>query len=134
MELELKHLCAYVPYNIKIVELNSIDDPYGGGNIIGFLTHRNLDDIFVKKDRFVPLLLPMRELFNSEYKKSGKNYNWVMGEQIGHIFENNMSISPENVLFFKEIISITEWLLANHFDIYNLIENGLAWNKLTKTL
>lgn len=143
MELELKHLAHYLPfgfkvlraYNKEIMLLNGISAPYtieavelynyencallafGGGKIDEY-------------DDFKPILRPLSDLtkeieHNGEkfvpYIKLYNDYPRLTKSEIGFL---NDLIDKTLEIEYRIVQKLLEW----HFDIHNLIENGLAIN------
>lgn len=127
-KLTIKELCAYLPYGIdisingKIQKLNSIDSEaklvcYGWGNA-GLI---DTDDV-------KPLLRPLSSL-TEEIEHNGERfipinnlkhlYGWdyLWYEVLGEITNFNV-----NKLKYACLKLLLEW----HFDVFGLIERGLA--------
>lgn len=106
MKLELKHLAPYLPYGAKIL--------YNGDNTV-----RELLLLDTCRDSyehiFKPLLIPLSEIPQELFQKSG--FSTV-----------NMMLSAID----RQFVPVWFWndLLKLHFDVFNLIPQGLALNKL----
>jgi len=124
MKLELKHLVGYLPYNAKILDF------VNGGNCI-------INDTYVLEPKNChrcltfaeetekPILRPLSDLTKenvlemiecSDFESIYFNEN-----PIDLIF-----INTEDKTYLSDIIRNMDFLFKNHFDIYGLIENGLA--------
>jgi hypothetical protein len=128
MKLELKHLAPYLPYGLNINE--------GGVN-------RELTGIKIKKDgslcvnydsimyaalgNFKPVLRPLSDLSKELKLKDGSRL--YPSEQLGIssididgiVYDGNEHYGI-NYLFYTHIKALLEW----HFDVFGLIEKGLA--------
>ena len=123
MKLEIKHLAGYLPYGLNT--------KYQLSGVIGLITEQR-DEVRDKKltsDNcdFVlkfckPILRPLSDLDIHEFR-SNKNYPDLEVSQ-GSI-DKLFKIEIGNDLQCFDI-SIFEYLFERHFDIYGLIENGLA--------
>lgn len=130
--MELKYLLAYAPFNIKGLVGNTQRD----------LTAISLDSEFifltsykgsrVKQmagiEQFKPILKPMKCLsqdIETMRELITITDGWVSEEENYHQFlyncMNDIAIYPRNVNN-----AIQELFLKNHYDIFNLIPNGLA--------
>ena len=128
MKLEIKHLTSYLPYglNIKDVKHGSVFEA------LHFITTPNQDFSLFKgnfdqliKDKYLkPILFPLSSLtkediknfyqFNKDYFKSVDWKGWA-----------------EDLIFFIKTkqpfqLSQFEYLLSKKFDVFGLIEAGLA--------
>ena len=121
MKLELKHLAPYLPYNVEsrdhsntIYRLNLTIENYGRfiGNYADKMILRPLSDL--KDELFIELndkFFIGTIIINDEYS-------------ITHfMYELNNGIF--RMQFWKGV-QIYNWLLSKHFDIFGLIEKGLA--------
>ena len=133
MELELKHLAGYLPYGLKYIdkdsgkvkimktlssEINMVD--FGWGNAHVFNEFKpilrplsDLDEIIeYGGEKFVPI----DWIENKYYTLSLHKECEKLLEKGGYLWINHIS----HLL----ISHLYEW----HFDVHNLIENGLAIN------
>lgn len=145
MKLELKHLVGYLPYELKGI---SKEEYLGIETIKGFSTYgrqsainiiTTIDDIDM--ELFKPILRPLSDLVKEievngdkfvpiEYFEIGddNNYSIDFGNGNTNLIKDLESISKHkstfDIQFLPKIISdkLIEW----HFDIYGLIEAGLA--------
>lgn len=121
-KLELKHLAAYLPYGLKIMaggiitKIFSINTDY---NTLKYVDSEG-EPYNTAIWRIKPILRPLSEIVNviNEFEQMeyyGSNYK--NGEMIdGFSFGGILKLS----------INDYQKLLSLHFDIYNLIESGLA--------
>ena len=149
MELEIKHLAPYLPYGLKIkirshkpIMHAHFDGLIWGISISDVLksTHnskailRPLSDltkeIEVNGEKFVPI----ERLFELEYpaNKGGKYHsyyyfketNYTICSHYGSIYD--MRVYTNSELIFKQKYWIAQKLFEWHFDVFGLIEAGLA--------
>ena len=114
MKLELKHLAGYLPYELKGFNQNK--------KIVYFTLS---DGRYLLDRNFKPVLRPLSDLTKEnvvdmiEYSDFESVY-----------FNSNPSdlifINTEDKIYLSDILKNTEFLLKNHFDIYGLIDAGLA--------
>lgn len=110
MNLEIKHLCGYLPYGLGIIGLSEYDSP--DPNIITM----NADTIQqVVNGYFKPLLRPLSSMTDDE--KADVN-------MIYHLMTDNLDYA----------IKLLDYYYQKHFDIHGLIENGLAIDLTTLKL
>ena len=111
MKLELKHLAPYLPYGLRL-QINVFDQALVDGIMVGVNSkeiefseiRKTITDSFVY-DLCIPILLPLSDINDGE--------------------ENTVeSIS-------KCCYSYVQYLISNHFDVFGLIEKGLAIDKNT---
>ncbi|SBV91801.1 hypothetical protein [uncultured Dysgonomonas sp.] len=148
MELELKHLAPYFPYGLKGIAYVSKDIALDNVDIIGC----NRSELYCKytSERYKnmsgarkwfdlyeikPLLLPMSSLY-TEITHNGKTFipwkelDWgSWNDEIGYIVSAEYGENPRvaiNVLdFIDDYYKLLEW----HFDVFGLIDKGLALDK-----
>jgi hypothetical protein len=123
MELKLEDLAPYLPYGLKAVCSQDID---------GVLyKHINLTKRFYSMPtailtNFKPILRPLADLKTS--------HNIFKDKSICFIDEsdNGGSFTIDDIYFKYQESSFSDWrnayllLLENHFDVFGLIEKGLA--------
>jgi hypothetical protein len=101
MKLELKHLAGYLPYDLK------------GFNQNNKIVYFTLSDGRYLLDRnFKPILRPLSDLTQD-------NADFLSGD-------GYMAVCEECVYIDEMRYSDVLKLIERHFDIYGLIENGLA--------
>lgn len=117
MSLELKHLAAYLPYNL------SISDEYGNISILNCIDIEEIDGIELK-----PILYPKTHLRNLQNEIL---IRWGCGlperAKVKWIKEmiDNMEYSAYVALRYDEVV----FMLEHHIDVFNLISNNLAIDK-----
>lgn len=155
MKLELKHLAGYLPYGLELQYVDcitsrkrrailtgiskiDIETTYKrkikgcSGDLIGWEGNNNTEEIKVKPilrplsnitkeievngEKFVPI----KNIFGSSLSMQGFNH-YVNSFNNG--FE--LTMTKGNKTFYADFIQYQK-LLEWHFDIYGLIENGLA--------
>jgi len=111
MKLELKHLAPYLPYKLQIVyedyacELEGLDT-----HIDSVIVERvNCDLEYIK-----PILRPLSDLNKEEYADFKHKYNLREIEDWNNANPNSWSLECAIRLF------------QMHFDVFGLIEKGLA--------
>lgn len=141
MKLELKHIAPYLPYGLKKLKTskgNFTCDP--DITKIEDVTISSINDLFKKRYHVKsckPLLLPLSALTEPMEDGSvpidifaqiyfGGSFSKNL-EGLKEEFINNILYSPIGVVSFE----IVEKLFAWHFDVYGLIESGLAIDKRT---
>lgn len=148
-ELLFKALCGYLPYKLKlkalkrryrayngcrtlteIFELYSVSNSWNPDVFIGIdgpVGFYNIDD-------FKPLLLPLSHL-TEEIEHNGERF--VPVEKLKWMFDledldHHLVIEFETkITMLKNCMDIIEKLFEWHFDVYGLIEKGLAIDKTT---
>lgn len=148
MKLELKHLAPYLPYRLKVKDAHN-------GKIHTITTGETLDYVFFYCSTNKPHLAFLRPLsdLTKEIEVNGKKFipimviyggenyreydftidvveNPILGKRIeisvigigSPCFIFGLKNPAYNLLTFDNWQLLYEW----HFDIYNLIENGLA--------
>ena len=139
MELELKHVAPYLPYALKIQGVNDGNvyiDPLTG--II-----KKEDTVFVDTDKYRDYLFAIKPIFRplpdlaKEIEHDGKKFIPIV--QLGRLTSSNVNIQDtfqferlykallRDIMITKKIGLIhVEALFEWHFDIFGLIEQGLA--------
>ena len=110
MKLELKHLAPYLPYELKILNGKEYDIVNGIDNKTVISLFRGHLENFSTIENVKPILRPLSDLteeYSNSCNYSHKDFKW------GIINKN---------------ISVLVWdsLLKNHFDVFGLIDAGLA--------
>lgn len=130
-KLELKHLAPYLPYGLKILYNHNKVNTF-----VEVLNNENWLYIDDKKDiyytDFKPIFRPLSDLFNGHYEYILDEFSEVSLESFKIAFLSKLK--PLNT-FDKINYTIVIKLFENHFDVFGLIEKGLAIdiNKLAKT-
>lgn len=128
MELELKHLAAYLPYNLKVqYVVRGVVEETG---VITKITH-NEDDTHPTRVgiyyancehiwMFKPILKPMSKLTEKEVTNLG----------FQRLFFAALKRSLKYKKWFDDVpYRLIKYLLSQHYDIFGLIEAGLAVEK-----
>lgn len=132
-KMELKYLCGYLSYELRIkwgeriIKMNT-----GQGSsrywigISSLLKWYNSDMI----EKPVPLLLPLSDLTEPEYQSVFDEFSEVESDDL---FERlqfaGKGLIPYSKVCDKLSFEIINILFKNHFDIYGLIPTGLALDK-----
>ena len=133
MKLELKHLAGYLPYGLKLERINYKNERFKQLTAYDLCPDGEIENIkpilrplsdLIKKievngEKFVPI-----ERLDNNFRPNSKDLNICM-------FANELSIDIDTQDYSQCIdladgFRITQRLLEWHFDIYGLIENGLA--------
>ena len=149
-KLELKHIAPYLPYQLKVIEVyngKQVNDEFivdcvnwNGGNIGGSdasLDSFELERAFNLRD-IKPILRPMSDLFKLIDWDNNSN-PYMLGRKMGLI----QIIEDGNPLIVEELYAeqcespgvcldaryCNWWLFEHHFDVFGLIEKGLAIKK-----
>lgn len=136
-KLELKHLAPYLPYDLKGVA-NFLPDTW-------FIV-KNLKESFVKgitmpgnnvpvgcaMNDFKPILRPLTDIYNlikvdGDLFTPHEKYDELFGPNDDYLFE---VMNKEDGICIEDIPNlpyyVVEWLMSLHFDVFGLIEKGLA--------
>ena len=112
MKLELKHLAPYLPYDLKATENGK-----NTGLVVGLYNKHNLIEVeyeFGNKrseiDLFKPVLKPIED-FENEVESS---FDFIKNPKSG---VNSQIFYPYD---------FAEYCFKNHYDVFGLIEKGLA--------
>ena len=139
-KLELKHICGYLPYglNLKIDTSNWFEkrEPFIA-KLIGIFDFEHLTVKYADGSdtsytdnmrRFTPLLLPLSALTEPEY-------NFIYENETDYeSIENLVKMDCESFMCCKFSFEFWQKLYSKHFDIYGLIDAGLAIDKRTVKL
>jgi len=115
MKLELKHLAPYLPYGLKIANI--------GTNIIREFTYELQTPSDIKRKVSIQLLLSTNHINKPILRPLSDLMEEIEGKEalIYIIGSNTISQGVKNLPYYKIVI-----LLKNHYDIFGLIEKGLA--------
>lgn len=131
MKLEIKHIAPYLPYGLKIqtqdkngILIKTVDGIYEQYKDGSFMLYWQENYGTIQASGNIKLILrPLSDLFNG-------NYESILDEF------SISSLGMFETAFLSEIRSLNAFdfvnyttvllLLENHFDIYGLIEKGLA--------
>lgn len=125
MKLQLKHLAPYLPYELQIFSEST-------KSIYTLVHYRNILDTNIEEvlqiDWYKPILRPLTDL---KYINEDNKHNIL--EEVGLL-----SLALNNGNIYAQIreskikttrYEVYEYLFKNHFDVFGLIEKGLAINK-----
>ena len=125
-KLELKHLAPYLPYGLKMSEQKY-------DLVLNVNNHPNhcVDLEYSIKEQVKPILRPLSDLTKEKHfeklKEINKDFDF---EQEPKVLDDLMIIPScyENYveLEFTEWFYLMEYLYKNHFDVFGLINKGLA--------
>lgn len=129
-KLELKHLAPYLPYGLKAMYTHGNKF----GEVKGLSDISEYDDIKIRMDyqdcehiwMFKPILRPIQYLTSDDFKSDFFGINeqreedyWLLEAiENGHRF----TYGDYQNLTYRTV----EFLFKNHFDIFGLINDGLA--------
>lgn len=119
MKLELKHLAAYLPYGVKCQWVRQDDK-----EVIESTITISDYDFLIRRNNAKPILLPLSDL-TKEIEHNGKkfvpNYDSDFKYFITYELDDFIESIPHS-LNYDQMQKLLEW----HFDIFGLLENGLA--------
>ena len=122
MKLELKNLAPYFPYGLKVRIYSDSNSPIMDNEVYGYeYEHLLFIDGLAKLEYCKPILRPLSDLT----KWAEEYYNFLKLDEtnkydLDYLCEMNGDIS--NQLRYDMLL----WLFENHFDVFGLIEKGLA--------
>lgn len=134
--LELKHLAPYLPYGLKGLKISkgnfSCDDDL---RTVIELTVSDIGSFLSRSYHIIsckPILRPLSDLNKhiTRYEKNEPAYNWLSTD-VANLFKEDYSIESiiKNRLTLKTLsFSDAQALFEMHFDVFGLIEKGLAVN------
>lgn len=121
-ELLLKDLCARLPYGVKYMRYSWNYDTGQELPIIetlecvdkdGYINHRRVYTVGDIK----PYLFPLSSMTDEQKKELQELHFDYISDEIFNDIE---------FVYHYDCVHLIEWLIKNHFDIYGLIEKGLA--------
>ncbi len=131
-KLTIKHIAPYLDYGLQFAFLDDIDGDKG--TLTGLLMFGDTPNVQLKfrgstglfdYEDVKPILRPLSDLTKEEFK----NINHC-DDEYEIKFENNhafiVDICDINWNEVSRMHEILEWLFEKHFDIFRLIEKGLA--------
>lgn len=126
-DLLLKDLCARLPYTV-MVEC-SIDSLESNLSMDVVLQASHITELIEGSIVIKPYLRPMSSMTEEEFRYfmglRGRNLSYY---DIQQMMKKEFSI-PNHitiVAYLGKYLQNINWLLSNHFDVYGLIEKGLA--------
>lgn len=131
MELEVKHLAPYLPYEIEA--LNLFDEKnkiIGLKNETYFIENGNTYAYGDIRD-CIPIFKPISDLsilVIEEFEKYDGKRNGKANDEIINLFceENGVDEIIENIELKSLPYECIEYMFKNHYDFFGLIEKGLA--------
>ena len=125
MKLELKHLAPYLPYEL---ELQILEPPFG-------IVPRKLEldcghdfNYHLQEGNVKPILRPLKDVGTYIIDKE---HNITFLESTGFYSESGIDFFIERVITGLVEMIIWQKLIEYHFDVFCLIEKGLAIDKNT---
>jgi len=124
MKLQLKHLAGYLPYGLKVMrpDNKTILELSGSQGSLLIFSEGTYGQIGNKGNK--PILRPLSDL-TKEIKVNGEKYRPIDELWKYHNF-SYLNLGEIKTDPTRYPYTIVEKLLEWHFDIYGLIENGLA--------
>jgi len=122
MKLELKHITPYLPYGLKITYKNEVTELTGlHTNEDGIIRGQSIldidnDDYPFNSDYWKPILRPLSDL-TRDYVDENISPSYLNDKSISFIKNN----SRGNFTLYQSM-----YLFEHHFDVFGLIEKGLA--------
>lgn len=117
MKLELKHLAPYFPYKLKILGLNNQNKL----RPLSLSSVRIASDlIYDRINENKPILRPLSDFNTRTYLLDCQNLDGICIEEDLSLHSKGFGIE------LREYMNIYDFLFKNHFDVFGLIEKGLA--------
>lgn len=138
-KLELRHIAPYLPYELEFKDPETVTPGVMVAIVAGMpglLFYENKDEIYYfDLGRIKPLLLPLSELRSEKYINIFFEKDGFMDEvtetnnqlQDCNNFINQFKITDNDYCHPYNFFSL---LFQHHFDVFGLINAGLALNKL----
>ena len=130
-ELLLRDLCARLPYGIKCIVTKSRTEEGQKGDIgkIVCVCLEGVDCIgdepfFSEFGNFKPYLFPLSSM-TEEQKKFFKNRPIFLDSENEWVVKEDF-FGNSRFTMLDDWMEVINWCYENHFDIYGLIEKGLA--------
>jgi len=132
MKLEIKHLTGYLPYGLK-AKMNIFGDNQTEVVIEGLSTIGEVElsgirttvNEFFDISEIKPILRPLSDL-TKEIEVNGGKFVPIEYNAFKHSKEDIIEFQNKFIHYKAMKFGIIERFLEWHFDIYGLIENGLA--------
>jgi hypothetical protein len=136
MKLEQKHLAPYLPYGLKIKVIDTNFYKYDVMTLCdkSGLSNIGLSDLLDEPQDFKPILHPLSDL----KKGFHKDFDEVLFDDNNYVYTDELGIKAtpsielfigdgcNNTIIFDSVIEIYYLLLKHHFDVFRLIQKGLA--------
>lgn len=127
-DLLLKDLCGRIPYGVRMLELDPINNIelelyLNNVSLEGSCCVNTKDDgiICSSIDAFKPYLFPISSITEEQKKEAPFESSLLNAFINGHI-----SLFKDEELTVDDIVRMLDWLNKNHFDYRGLIPKGLA--------
>lgn len=124
MKTELKHLSAYLPYglNCEVIDMGlkktlTLNGLYEDASCVFY----DSIESHIGYESVKPCLRPLSDLIKEEFSTI-----WNEETDFDSIDQMVNCLNSESFLCSKMSFNFWDALLKNHFDIFGLIENGLA--------
>ena len=134
MKLELKHLAPYLPYklkgtsnrdyNIQSVDMIGLDD-----RRISINKRNVIADLLYTYDEFKTILRPLSDLTKKiQIAEFYASFTAHIRRITGFEIDTDLDVDTEGCYYidFYDYQLILEFLYGYHFDVFGLIEKGLA--------
>lgn len=140
MKLELKQISPYLPYELKIFWHEDSLPVWDGMNIYNIDKVLDLAGKYENEDRWKPILRPLSDLWveipydnsNSEYSGDTTipivRIGYLNKEQLSTLTDSDKNEIEDWIGMGSMYVTQYNTLLKMHFDIFGLIEKGLAIN------
>lgn len=130
MELTINHLAAYLPYKLHLAYKAKPSQYYEVFGILqgisGVQFKSAVMDFVNVKDYFAPVLKPMSQLTRKELEGAGFDTTSYAITRLLRSVSGNDRFKIELV---HSPYYLVQYLLSQHYDIFGLIEAGLAVEK-----
>ena len=122
-KLELKHLSPYLPYGLQIANkslkgniINTYTmqvENYGNQGLLNAINGVNQ----------IPILRPL-----SDFDKIENELDLSTDFESSYYYIGNhvVFINTSDKTYLSDILTVNEWMFKNHFDVFGLIDAGLA--------
>lgn len=128
MELEVKYLAPYLPYGLMgITERNTIFELNIYSSMGGKIEKRDISGFLNNNIR--PILLPLSDLDSSLKTNFEMLNSGLHDEEMVNLFCFENIGTDENLVdldITKLPYECVEYMFRNHYDVFGLIEKGLA--------
>ena len=124
MKLELKHLAPYLPYGLKFYVENVVKGKYTKSYSWELTLETDLKQVLDFQNK--PILRPLSDLTEEieNFRDKPEDNCLVMDNWIDHFLDFTGKVNEANINACP--YGLMQILLENHFDIFGLIEKGLA--------
>ncbi len=129
MKLELKHLAPYLPYGLLVLdELKQTQKIIGLKNETYFIENGSLY-AYADIQNCNPILKPISDLdklIRNEFEKYHDRQEY--DKEVIDLFciENGVDEIIENIVISSLPYECVEYMFKNHYDVFDLISQGLA--------